>query len=119
LKKELIFMRKLTLMALLLVALLATACPERTNIGKIQANPQRYYDKDIAIAGNVTNSFGIPLVGGIYKLDDGTGSVWIVTKRSVPNRGAQVGVKGRIQDGISFSGKNYGLGMFEDERRIR
>jgi hypothetical protein len=112
-------MKKLTLIGLLFIAFLATACPERTNIGKIQANPQKYYDKDVAIGGNVTNSFGIPLVGGIYKLDDGSGSIWIATRRSVPNRGATVGVKGRIQDGISFGGKNYGLGMTEDERRIK
>ncbi len=112
-------MKKLTLIGLLLIALLATACPERTNLGKIQANPQRYYDKDVVIAGNVTNSFGLPLLGGIYKLDDGTGSVWVATRRSVPNKGAQIGVKGRIQDGISFGGKNYGLGMTEEERRFK
>jgi hypothetical protein len=76
-------------------------------------------DKDVAIAGRVTNSFGIPLVGGVYKLDDGTGSMWIVTNRGVPSKNSQVGVKGRIQEGLSFGGKNYGLGMIEEDRRVK
>lgn len=112
-------MKKLAIIGILLVSLLATACPERTSIGKVQSNPQKYYDKDVVVAGNVTNSFGIPLVGGIYKLDDGTGSIWIISKRGVPNKGAQVGVKGRIQDGVSFGGRNYGLGMTEEERKFK
>lgn len=102
----------------LAIALLATACPNRTNIGAIQANPAKYYDKEVIITGRVTNSFGVPLLGGVYKLDDGTGSIWVLTTRDVPNKGVTLGVQGKIQNGLSFGGKSYGMGLYEDKRKF-
>ncbi len=98
--------------------LLAAAC-EKTTISKIESNPSRYMDKEVGVIGTVTNSFGAPFVGGIYKVDDGTGSMWVVSQRGVPTKGARVGVKGRVQNGVTFSGRNYGLGMIESDRRVR
>lgn len=110
---------KAILFALVLaVSILATACPERTSIGDVSANPSRFYNKDVAIAGTVKNSYGIASLGGIYKIDDGTGSIWVLTDRSVPTKGTQIGVKGKIQDGVNYGGKNYGLAMVEEDRRI-
>jgi hypothetical protein len=103
----------------LAAAFLATACPSRTTIGKIESDPSKYLNKEVAVAGRVTNSYGVAMLGGIYKLDDGTGSIWVLTNRSVPSKGAQVGVQGRIQEAVNFGGKNYGLGMIEDERKVR
>lgn len=106
------------------ITLLATACPERTSIGKIEADPGRFYDKEVAVAGTVQNSYGIsiPIIqngqGGTYKIQDGTGSIWVVTNRSIPTKGAQLGVKGRIQNGAVINGKNYGLVLIEDDRRF-
>jgi hypothetical protein len=103
---------KIILISLILAAtILTTACPKRTSIGDISANPSKYYNKDVAVAGTVRNSFGIALIGGIYKVDDGTGSIWILTNKSVPSKGTQIGVKGKIQDGVNYNGKNYGLAM--------
>jgi hypothetical protein len=108
----------------LAIGILATACPKRTSIGDIEANPSRFYDKTVAVAGTVENSYGvsIPIVrngsGGIYKIDDGTGEIWVLTNRTVPSRGAQLGVKGKIQNGVNFNGKNYGLVLIEDDRRF-
>ena len=108
----------------LMLGLLATACPQRTSIANIESNPSKYYDKEVAVAGTVQNSYGlsVPVIGrggGIYKVDDGTGSIWVVTQRSVPSKGARVGVKGRIQNGLNYNGKNYGLGLIEDDRRFK
>ncbi len=109
---------------ILCVGLLALACPERKSIGTIEANPSKYYDKEVGIAGTVRDSYGvnIPLTqirGGVYKVDDGTGSIWVVTQNSVPAKGTKIGVKGRIQNGVNYNGKNYGLGMIEDDRRFK
>lgn len=105
------------------IALFAAACPKRVTIGEIQANPSKYYGKSIAVAGTVRDSYGVnvPLTnirGGVYKIDDGTGSIWIFTQNSVPSKGTQLGVKGTIQDGVNYNGKNYGLGMQEEDRRF-
>ena len=103
----------------LAIGLFATACPQRTSINGIAANPSKYVGKDVVIAGTVQNSFGVALIGGVYKLDDGTGSIWVLTNKSVPSKGAQVGARGEIQNGVNFGGKNYGLGMIEKERRSK
>lgn len=103
----------------LTIGLLATACPQRTTIGKIEANPSKYVGKDTAIAGRVTNSYGIGVLGGIYKVEDDSGSIWVVSQRGVPSKGALVGVRGEVQNGVNYSGKNYGLGMIEKDRKIK
>lgn len=104
------------------LALFAIACPERTSIADINADPSRYADKDVVIAGTVRDSRGInipgtPIRGGAYKIDDGTGSMWVLTDDIVPSKGSQIGVKGRIGSGVNWKGQNYGLGMYEKDRR--
>jgi hypothetical protein len=108
----------------MLMGLLTAACPKRESIANIQSNPSKFYNKEVAVAGTVRDAYGlsIPLTnvrGGVYKVDDGSGSLWVVTQRDVPVKGARIGVKGKIQSGINFSGRNYGLGMVENDRRIR
>lgn len=108
----------------LLAGLLLIACPERTTIGDIEANPSRYQNKEVVIAGTVRDSYGINVPGtrirgGAYKIDDGTGSIWILTDEGVPTNGAQVGVKGILANGINWHGRNYGLGIREKDRRFK
>lgn len=112
------------LITLMVAALLAAGCPERVRISDIEANPSKYLEKEISIAGTVRDSYGIAIPGtnvrgGAYKIDDGTGSIWVITNESVPVKGAQVGVKGLIGSGVNWKGRNYGLGMYEKDRRIR
>lgn len=116
--------KKFYLLSLLLaLGLFAAACPQRTSISDISGDPSRFYDKDVAVAGTVKDSYGvsIPLIkngqGGAYKIDDGSGSIWVITKRNVPTKGARLGVKGKVQNGGVFFGKNYGLVIIEDDRR--
>ena len=118
--------RKIALTALVLLSALAmTACPERKSIAEIQANPGKYQDKDVAIAGRVVDSYGFSIPGtqiggGAYKVDDGTGSMWVVVSDgAVPSKGTELGVKGRVSTGINWRGRNYGLGMHEKDRRYR
>jgi hypothetical protein len=107
-----------------LTALIAAGCPERTTIADIERNPGRYNNKKIAVAGVVRDSYGVsipgtPIRGGAYKIDDGTGAIWIFTEDTVPNKGAEVGVSGTVGTGVSWKGRNYGLGMYESDRRFR
>ncbi len=117
--------KAILLSLVLMVGILMAACPKRTTIADIEANPSRFYDKDVAVTGTVQNSYGvsIPIIsnghGGIYKVDDGTGSIWVMTRRSVPSKGAQLGIKGKIQNGVNYNGKNYGLVLIEDDRRFK
>ena len=120
-------MRKITtpvLMATVLaITLIATACPDRKSRADIENDPGKYQNKEVVVAGRVVDSYGFSIPGprvggGAYKLDDGTGSIWIlVTDGNVPSRGTQVGVKGVVGSGVNWKGKNYGLGIYEKDRR--
>ena len=103
---------------LIAATLLFTACPSQTNIAKITADPDRYRGKEVGIAGRVTDSWGV-LGAGAYEIDDGTGKIWIATKRGVPSRGARVGAKGYVHNGFSIAGRTFGTVMEETDRRSR
>ena len=106
------------LLVLISGVLLFTACPSQTNIAKINANPDRYRGKEVSIAGRVTDSYGV-LGAGAYEIDDGTGRMWVATRRGVPSRGAHVGAKGYVHNGFSFAGRSFGTVMEETDRRSR
>ena len=98
--------------------LLLTACPSQTNIAKINADPGRYAGKEVGIVGTVTDSYGAAGIGA-YEIDDGTGKMWVATRRGIPSRGAHVGAKGYVRNGFSFGGRSYGTVMEETDRRSR
>ena len=106
------------LFAVLAGTIFLTACPSQTNIGKINRDPGRYRDKEVAIVGRVTDSYGL-LGNGAYEIDDGTGKMWVVTKRGVPSRGARVGTKGYVHTGFSFAGRTFGTVLEETDRRSK
>jgi hypothetical protein len=116
---------KVILLALVaVIAVFAAACPERRTIADIQANPSRYNNKEVVITGTVRDSYGVnipgtPIRGGAYKIDDGTGSIWVITEEGVPSKGAEIGIKGVVGNGVNWNGKNYGLGIYEKDRRFR
>ena len=107
------------------ITLFATGCPEQRSIADINRNPARYQDKEVVVIGRVTDSYGVGIPGtniggGAYKIDDGTGSMWVlVTDGNVPTRGAEVGVKGRVGSGVNWKGRNYGLGIYEEQRKYK
>jgi hypothetical protein len=106
----------LLLLFLLSSVLFFTACPARTTIGRINADPGRYADREVTIAGTVRDSYGL-LGNGAYELDDGTGSLWIVTRNGLPSRGSRVGAKGYVHNGFNFGGRSFGTVLEETDRR--
>ena len=111
--------RRISFLSLLLIGiLLFTACPQRESISKILADPARYANKEIGITGTVTDSYGV-LNTGAYELDDGTGKIWVITRRGAPSRGARVGAKGHVYTGFNLSGKNFGTVLEESDRRAK
>jgi len=94
------------------LAFLTTACPERKSIAEIERDPGKYQGKEVAVAGVVKDSYGLSIPGtkiggGAYKVDDGTGAIWIVVSDgNVPQKGSEIGVKGVVQNGVNWKGKN-------------
>ncbi len=109
------------LVAMLLLCLGLASC-ERTKIGDILLDPGSFKDKEVAIAGEVTNSMGATIgtfSKGAYEIDDGTGKLWVVSgNRGVPAKGAHIGVKGRVSQSITVMGRNFATVMTESDRHL-
>ena len=110
--------RIVLVVAVLIGTFLVTACPSQTNIAKINADPGRYRNKEVAVVGRVTDSYGV-LGQGAYEIDDGTGRIWVATRRGIPSRGSQIGMKGYVHNGFSFGGRSYGTVIEETDRRTK
>ena len=103
-------------LALLLLGLMLIGC-ERQEISAINADPGRFMNKEVMVAGKVTQSIGA-FGHGICQVDDGTGSLWVyASNRGVPSKGAMVGVKGHVMPTITFLGVNYATVIQETDRR--
>jgi hypothetical protein len=117
-------MRPLALALVGALALISAGCAS-TNIARLMAEPNRYHDRNVSLKGDVVESMSL-LGHGAYKLDDGTGSIWVVSRRGVPRRGARVDVKGKVRDVVDVSTLfklpeqvGSGLVMVEDSHRAR
>jgi hypothetical protein len=90
-------------------------------IADLRGNPGRYQHHIVSIDGTVTTSWGIPLVPfRLYKVDDGTGEVTVVSESSrIPMRGARVRVKGRVDDVAVIGGQAVGLHLREEALYVK
>jgi hypothetical protein len=74
---------------------------KQKSINHILADPQRYANHEVGVVGKVVRSYSV-LGHGAYEVDDGTGTLWVVSKTGVPREGARVAVKGTIRDGFNL-----------------
>jgi hypothetical protein len=92
--------RMLLASVLLITFVFQMGCAVRS-INQIMADPQRYANKEVGIKGEVTESYSV--VGhGAYRVDDGTGRLWVVSEKGVPRKGAKIVAKGTIKDAYNF-----------------
>ena len=109
--KKLFYVAAVAMMCLALVA-----C-DRMKISEINADPGRFVNREVVVAGKVVQSIGA-LGTGVYQIDDGTGTLWVFSEgRGVPSRGAKVGVKGHITPTVTFLGRNFATVLRETNRR--
>jgi DNA/RNA endonuclease YhcR with UshA esterase domain len=105
------------------LAVLGTAgCALRSpSIADVRYNPGRYHNKSVSVEGQVTSSWGVPLVPfKLYKVDDGTGEVTVVSQDGrAPTKGARVSVKGRVSEFATFGGQSLGLHLRQENLKFR
>jgi hypothetical protein len=82
------------------VLLFLTACGVAyslapTKIQDILDHPRDFEGKDITLSGTVTNSVSLILIK-YYEIQDGTGTIKIVTDKLLPSRGEKLSVTGRM-----------------------
>ena len=96
------------LAALLLILLMLTGCA--TKIQEVESNPDKYKGKEVTVSGKVTSVLSVSFLGiNVYKVDDGTGSIWVQSAGGVPAENESVRVTGKIETGVTIGGQNYGL----------
>jgi hypothetical protein len=78
------------------MAFLAVGCAA-TTINSVMADPGRYRDKEVTIAGEVEESLGV-LGRGFFKLRDGQSALWVYTSRGLPRQGSRLNTRGRVRD---------------------
>ena len=96
---------RLMMVAFLAFGALSMAGCAARSIDRIVADPTRYRDQDVKVSGRVADSYSL-MDRGIYRLEDRTGELWVVSSRGVPRRGSRVDVKGTVRQG-------FNLGIFE------
>jgi hypothetical protein len=82
------------------VLLFLTACGVAyslapTKIQDVLDHPRDFEGKDITLSGTVTNSVSLILIK-YYEIQDGTGTIKIVTDKLLPSRGEKLSVTGRM-----------------------
>ena len=112
---------RMSLVGVTLAVLGTAGCALRSpSIADVRYNPGRYHNKSVSVEGQVTSSWGVPLVPlKVYKVGDSSGEITVVSNNSrVPPRGAKVRVKGRVTEFGTFGGSSLGLHLREENLRV-
>jgi hypothetical protein len=97
------------------LAFLGGCRTDTTPIKTLLDDPSSYDGKKVRIAGDVTGSVGL-LGYGAYQVNDGTGSLVVVSKEGgAPREGAKVGVEGTFR--AVFTLKTESVAALEESRR--
>lgn len=115
------FVGGVTLAALALL-ILAGCNQHTTSIRDIVSNPEHYAGKDVAIAGEVTQRYELPLGllnAAAYRVSDGSSQIWVLSRAGAPMPGDKVGLKGVVREDGSIGKMVLGSYIEEQGRKIR
>lgn len=92
-----------TIGAVLLATALSSGCKGGvTPIKTLLDDPGRFDHQTVRVAGDVISAVGV-LGYGAYQVDDGTGTLTVVTKEGgAPREGAKVGVEGEFRSAFTL-----------------
>ena len=108
--------KRTRLATLAVVFALVAGCTSTTSIKTLLDDPGRYDGKTVRMAGDVTSAVGV-LGYGAYRLDDGTGSILVLTKSGgAPREGAKVGVEGTFRSGFTVGAET--AAVVQEQRRF-
>lgn len=87
-----------------------------SNIGDIQKN--REVNSTVYLKGKVVSV--APFLGsGAYELQDGTASIWVITKQPIPAKGDEVLIKTQVQyESIPIGGKDLGEVYVQEQEQL-
>lgn len=87
--------------AAMLTVFVLAGCNEHTDkLRDIADNPSGFVNKDVTVAGEVTKVYELPLgIANVaaYRVNDGTGQAWVLSRAGAPREGDKVGLKGTVR----------------------
>jgi hypothetical protein len=86
-----------------------------TPIREVVARPAQLRGQRITLRGKVVNQMGALGVGG-YELQDGSGSLWVLTQSGIPEMQQEIFVTGEPNEGIAIAGQTLGVTIQEQQR---
>ncbi len=107
----------------LLAAALLAGCDEHTDkLRDITDRPAAFANKEVTVAGEVTKVYELPL--GIadlaaYRVSDGTGQAWVLSRAGAPREGDKVGLKGTVRPEGKIGSETLLNVIMEKERKVR
>jgi outer membrane lipoprotein-sorting protein len=105
------------LLLFILAASVFSGCIGQEKISTILQNPEKYEGKIVTIKGKVTEIMSIPLISqGFYKVEDNTGTIWVVTKSGTPSKGKEVTITGKVETAFKINEQSFGTIILEGER---
>lgn len=108
------FLKKMVMFVLLLLML---GCAGATKVREINANPQKYNEKEVTVKGKVVESYSLPIVSfGVARIDDGSGEIWVKPYDRSFFEGEKVSVKGVLKIGVTLGSKSFGYIVVEESR---
>jgi hypothetical protein len=87
-----------------------------TRISDIQAKPADYLNREVTVAGSVTNAIKLPFLPGLYEVSDGSGVISVLTNTQPPLSGQRVRIRARVGSAATLGGQTVGLHLSELQR---
>jgi len=88
----------------------------------ITDRPASFANKDVTVAGEVTKVYELPLgIADIaaYRISDGTGQAWVLSRAGAPREGDKVGLKGTVRPEGKIGGETLLNVIVEKERKVQ
>jgi hypothetical protein len=108
---------KMTLGLCMLSALLAAGCAYQTvSVKRLLDDPSHFNGKNVQIHGQTKEGEGA-LGLGEYRIDDGTGTLTVVTQHGgAPRKGAEVRVQGKFHAVATVGTRS--IAVLEEKKRV-
>ncbi|HWN81443.1 MAG TPA: hypothetical protein VNM87_05065 [Candidatus Udaeobacter sp.] len=105
-------------LAMAVLLSLASCSSHVTSIKDLMTDPGSFEGKTVQVNGEVTSNVGA-LGLGAYQVDDGTGTITVVTtKGGAPKEGAKVALEGKFRSGFTLGDKSAAV-IMEESRKLR
>jgi len=110
--------RAASLAGVALLAVLAAGCVRPLAIAEVRARSAELQGKSVTVEGTVSERVDLPLLRDrFYRLEDGTGTIWVQTAQATPAEGERARVSGTLGPGLRVPGLDVGLLIVETRRR--